>query len=58
MEVAATAGGAVSVIDGLRQGYETVLGPTFWGARPLRWRMATHRNRKGFYAGNTMAGGT
>ena len=46
METAATAGGAVSVIDGLAAGYETVLGPTF-GGRDLsggEWqRIATAR---------------
>ena len=46
MEVASTAGGAVSVIDGLNAGYETVLGPTF-GGRDLsggEWqRIATAR---------------
>ena len=46
METAATAGGAVSVIDGLSAGYETVLGPTF-GGRDLsggEWqRIATAR---------------
>ena len=46
MEVASTAGGAVSVIDGLSAGYETVLGPTF-GGRDLsggEWqRIATAR---------------
>ena len=46
MEVASTAGGAVSVINGLSAGYETVLGPTF-GGRDLsggEWqRIATAR---------------
>ena len=46
MEVASTAGGAASVIDGLNAGYETVLGPTF-GGRDLsggEWqRIATAR---------------
>ena len=46
LEVASTAGGAVSVIDGLNAGYETVLGPTF-GGRDLsggEWqRIATAR---------------
>ena len=56
MEAAATAGGAVSVIDGLSAGYETVLGPTF-GGRDLsggEWqRIATAR---GFHAGNPLVG--
>ena len=46
MEIASTAGGAASVIDGLNAGYETVLGPTF-GGRDLsggEWqRIATAR---------------
>ena len=46
MEMASTAGGAASVIDGLAAGYETVLGPTF-GGRDLsggEWqRIATAR---------------
>ena len=47
MESAATAGGAVSVVDGLANGYQTVLGPTF-GGRDLsggEWqRLATARS--------------
>ena len=47
METASIAGGAVSVIDGLSAGYETVLGPTF-GGRDLsggEWqRLATARS--------------
>ena len=47
MEVAALAGGAVSVVDGLSEGYETILGPTF-GGRDLsggEWqRLATARS--------------
>ena len=47
MEAAAIAGGAVSVVDGLSEGYETILGPTF-GGRDLsggEWqRLATARS--------------
>ncbi len=47
MEVAAASGGAVSVIDGLSDGYDTMLGPTF-GGRDLsggEWqRIATARS--------------
>lgn len=47
MEVAAVAGGATSVVDGLSEGYETILGPTF-GGRDLsggEWqRLATARS--------------
>ncbi len=47
METASIAGGAASVVDGLTEGYETVLGPTF-GGRDLsggEWqRLATARS--------------
>lgn len=47
MEVAAAAGGAASVVDGLSKGYETLLGPTL-GGRDLsggEWqRLATARS--------------
>ena len=47
METASIAGGAASVVDGLTDGYETVLGPTF-GGRDLsggEWqRLATARS--------------
>ena len=47
METASLAGGAASVVDGLTEGYETVLGPTF-GGRDLsggEWqRLATARS--------------
>ena len=47
METASMAGGATSVVDGLTEGYETVLGPTF-GGRDLsggEWqRLATARS--------------
>lgn len=47
MGIAASAGGAVSVIDGLPNGYDTILGPTF-GGRNLsggEWqRIATARS--------------
>ena len=47
METASMAGGAASVVDGLTEGYETVLGPTF-GGRDLsggEWqRLATARS--------------
>ena len=47
METASVAGGAASVVDGLTEGYETVLGPTF-GGRDLsggEWqRLATARS--------------
>lgn len=47
METAAIAGGAASVVDGLTDGYETILGPTF-GGRDLsggEWqRLATARS--------------
>ena len=47
METASIAGGAASVVDGLAEGYETVLGPTF-GGRDLsggEWqRLATARS--------------
>ncbi len=47
MEAASIAGGAASVVDGLTEGYETVLGPTF-GGRDLsggEWqRLATARS--------------
>jgi ATP-binding cassette subfamily B protein len=47
MEAASVAGGAASVVDGLTDGYETVLGPTF-GGRDLsggEWqRLATARS--------------
>ena len=47
METAAIAGGAASVVDGLTDGYETMLGPTF-GGRDLsggEWqRLATARS--------------
>ena len=46
METASIAGGAASVVDGLTEGYETILGPTF-GGRDLsggEWqRLATAR---------------
>ena len=47
METASLAGGAASVVDGLTEGYETLLGPTF-GGRDLsggEWqRLATARS--------------
>lgn len=47
MEAASTAGGAASVVEGLTEGYETILGPTF-GGRDLsggEWqRLATARS--------------
>ncbi len=47
METASIAGGAASVVDGLSEGYETILGPTF-GGRDLsggEWqRLATARS--------------
>ena len=47
METASVAGGAASVVDGLTEGYETILGPTF-GGRDLsggEWqRLATARS--------------
>ena len=47
MESASSAGGAASVVDGLTEGYETILGPTF-GGRDLsggEWqRLATARS--------------
>ena len=47
METASIAGGAASVVDGLTEGYETILGPTF-GGRDLsggEWqRLATARS--------------
>ncbi len=47
METASIAGGAASVVDGLTEGYETLLGPTF-GGRDLsggEWqRLATARS--------------
>ncbi len=47
METASLAGGAASVVDGLTEGYETILGPTF-GGRDLsggEWqRLATARS--------------
>ncbi|MYC76484.1 ABC transporter ATP-binding protein [Candidatus Poribacteria bacterium] len=47
METASIAGGAASVVDGLAEGYETILGPTF-GGRDLsggEWqRLATARS--------------
>ncbi len=47
MEAASIAGGAASVVDGLAEGYETILGPTF-GGRDLsggEWqRLATARS--------------
>ena len=47
METASFAGGAASVVDGLTEGYETILGPTF-GGRDLsggEWqRLATARS--------------
>ncbi len=47
METASIAGGAASVVDGLTDGYETILGPTF-GGRDLsggEWqRLATARS--------------